>query len=119
MKTRAAAAGKAGDHGIPLCTPECRQCKLCFNRKTKLRQAIRATQGQGLMPNAPFDKVCDIGVAAAGPEIATRPFQLVTGCQWAGSALGGARNRSDVPPTVDWPMEGKIRGESIRAVAVF
>ncbi|HEX6721693.1 MAG TPA: zinc-binding dehydrogenase, partial [Burkholderiaceae bacterium] len=83
-----------------------------------------------------------IGVAAAGQEIATRPFQLVTGRVWKGSAFGGARGRSDVPKIVDWYMEGKIqidplithklklddinrgfelmeRGESIRSVVVY
>jgi S-(hydroxymethyl)glutathione dehydrogenase/alcohol dehydrogenase len=83
-----------------------------------------------------------IGVAAAGQEIATRPFQLVTGRVWKGSAFGGARGRRDVPKIVDWYMEGKIniddlithtlaleqinkgfdlmaRGESIRSVVVY
>src|SRR3954453_8093488 len=49
-----------------------------------------------------------IGVAEAGKEIATRPFQLVTGRVWRGSAFGGARGRTDVPKIVDWYMEGKI-----------
>ena len=49
-----------------------------------------------------------IGVAPAGAEISTRPFQLVTGRVWRGSALGGARGRTDVPKIVDWYMEGKI-----------
>src|SRR3712207_25545 len=49
-----------------------------------------------------------IGVAAAGQEISTRPFQLVTGRVWKGSAFGGARGRTDVPRIVDWYMEGKI-----------
>ena len=49
-----------------------------------------------------------IGVAAAGQEISTRPFQLVTGRQWKGSAFGGARGRTDVPKIVDWYMDGKI-----------
>ena len=49
-----------------------------------------------------------IGVAGAGQEIATRPFQLVTGRNWRGSAFGGARGRSDVPKIVDWYMDGKI-----------
>jgi S-(hydroxymethyl)glutathione dehydrogenase/alcohol dehydrogenase len=49
-----------------------------------------------------------IGVAGAGQEIATRPFQLVTGRVWKGSAFGGARGRTDVPKIVDWYMEGKI-----------
>ncbi len=49
-----------------------------------------------------------IGVAPAGAEIATRPFQLVTGRVWKGSAFGGARGRTDVPKIVDWYMEGKI-----------
>jgi S-(hydroxymethyl)glutathione dehydrogenase/alcohol dehydrogenase len=83
-----------------------------------------------------------IGVAAAGQEIATRPFQLVTGRVWKGSAFGGARGRTDVPRIVDWYMEKKIqidplithrlplerinegfelmeRGESIRSVVVY
>jgi S-(hydroxymethyl)glutathione dehydrogenase/alcohol dehydrogenase len=47
-------------------------------------------------------------VAEAGAEIATRPFQLVTGREWKGSAFGGARGRTDVPKIVDWYMEGKI-----------
>jgi S-(hydroxymethyl)glutathione dehydrogenase/alcohol dehydrogenase len=49
-----------------------------------------------------------IGVAASGQEISTRPFQLVTGRVWKGSAFGGARGRTDVPTIVDWYMEGKI-----------
>ena len=297
---------KAGDHVIPLYTPECRQCPSCLSRKTNLCTAIRATQGKGLMPDgtsrfslggkpmhhymgcstfanftvlpeiavakirpdAPFDKVCYIGcgvttgigavlntakvepgatsivfglggiglnviqglrlagadmiigvdinperkawgerfgmthfvnpkevagdlvpylvdmtkrgadqiggadytfdctgnvtvmrqaleschrgwgesiiigVAGAGQEIATRPFQLVTGRVWRGTAFGGARGRTDVPKIVDWYMDGKIEidpmithtmplaeinaafdlmhaGKSIRSVVVF
>jgi S-(hydroxymethyl)glutathione dehydrogenase/alcohol dehydrogenase len=49
-----------------------------------------------------------IGVAASGQEIATRPFQVVTGRVWKGTAFGGARGRTDVPKIVDWYMEGKI-----------
>ena len=49
-----------------------------------------------------------IGVAPAGAEISTRPFQLVTGRSWRGTAFGGARGRTDVPKIVDWYMEGKI-----------
>jgi hypothetical protein len=49
-----------------------------------------------------------IGVAEAGQEIATRPFQLVTGRVWKGTAFGGARGRTDVPKIVDWYMDGKI-----------
>ncbi len=83
-----------------------------------------------------------IGVAGAGQEIATRPFQLVTGRTWKGTAFGGARGRTDVPKIVDWYMEGKIQidpmithklsldeinkgfdlmhaGESIRSVVVY
>src|ERR1700749_329820 len=255
-----------GDHVIPLYTPECRNCPSCLSRKTNLCTAIRATQGQGVMPDgtsrfwldgkkihhymgcstfanftvlpeiavakiredAPFDKVCYIGcgvttglgavintakvepgskcivfglggiglnviqglklvgadmivgvdlnpdrkawgerfgmthfvnptevsgdlvahlveltgggadytfdatgntnvmrqaleachrgwgesitmgVAEAGKEIAPRPFQLVTGRVWRGTAFGGARGRTDVPKIVDWYMEGKI-----------
>ena len=50
-----------------------------------------------------------IGVAEAGQEISTRPFQLVTGRVWKGTAFGGARGRTDVPRIVDWYMDGKIR----------
>ena len=290
---------KPGDHVIPLYTPECRNCKFCLSKKTNLCQAIRSTQGKGLMPDgssrfsiggqpilhymgtstfanhivvpgialakirpdAPFEAVCYIGcgvttgvgavlftakveaganvvvfglggiglnviqgarmvgadkiigvdlnpareamarkfgmthfinpkhsanvvdeivqltdggadysfecigntqvmrqalecthkgwgrsiiigVAEAGAEISTRPFQLVTGRKWEGSAFGGARGRTDVPKIVDWYMDGKLniddlithtlrldqinegfdlmkRGESIRSVVVF
>lgn len=257
---------KPGDHVIPLYTPECRECSFCTSGKTNLCQAIRATQGRGVMPDgtsrfsiggepifhymgtstfsnhtvlpeialakirsdAPFDKVCYIGcgvttgigavintakvepganvvvfglggiglnviqgarmvgadmivgvdinpdkaplaykfgmthfvnpkevegdlvqylvdltkggadysfecigqvevmrqalecchkgwgesiiigVAGAGQEISTRPFQLVTGRVWRGTAFGGARGRTDVPKIVDWYMDGKI-----------
>src|SRR5229473_968153 len=178
-----------GDHVIPLYTPECRQCEYCLSGKTNLCVTIRATQGQGVMPDgtsrfsrgrgkihhymgtstfsnftvlpeiavakiredAPFDKVCYIGcgvttgigavintarvepggnvgtmrqalecchrgwgvsviigVAGAGQEIATRPFQLVTGRVWKGTAFGGARGRTDVPKIVDDYMAGRI-----------
>ncbi len=50
-----------------------------------------------------------IGVAGAGQEISTRPFQLVTGRSWRGTAFGGARGRTDVPKIVDWYMDGKIQ----------
>lgn len=83
-----------------------------------------------------------VGVAGAGQEISTRPFQLVTGRQWKGTAFGGARGRTDVPKIVDWYMDGKIeidplithtmgledindgfdlmhRGESIRSVVLY
>jgi S-(hydroxymethyl)glutathione dehydrogenase/alcohol dehydrogenase len=256
---------KPGDHVIPLYTPECRSCKFCLNPKTNLCQAIRETQGQGVMPDgssrfsldgqpilhymgcstfsnytvlpeiavakvredAPFDKICYIGcgvttgvgavafdakvepganvvvfglggiglnviqgarmvgaakiigvdlnpdkatlarqfgmtdfvnpsevenlvdhliqltdggadysfecignvnvmrqalecchkgwgesyiigVAGAGQEISTRPFQLVTGRSWKGTAFGGARGRTDVPKIVDWYMDGRL-----------
>lgn len=256
---------KPGDHVIPLYTPECRECDYCLHPKTNLCQAIRGTQGQGLMPDstsrfsfngkpllhymgcstfsnftvlpeiavakvrkdAPFEKICYIGcgvttgvgavvfdakvepgsnvvvfglggiglnviqgakmvgakriigidineskvdvakkfgmtdfinpkkcdniveaiadltnggadysfecignvdtmrqalecchkgwgesiivgVAGAGKEISTRPFQLVTGRVWRGTAFGGARGRTDVPKIVDWYMDGKI-----------
>ena len=53
-----------------------------------------------------------IGVAGAGQEIKTRPFQLVTGRVWKGTAFGGARGRTDVPKIVDWYMDGKIYDRS-------
>jgi len=81
-------------------------------------------------------------VAEAGAEISTRPFQLVTGRVWKGSAFGGARGRTDVPKIVDWYMDGKLniddlithtltldqindgfdlmkKGESIRSVVLY
>nr|MBF0683954.1 S-(hydroxymethyl)glutathione dehydrogenase/class III alcohol dehydrogenase [Pseudomonas sp.] len=107
----------------------------CIGNTTTMRQALECCHkgwGQSII----------IGVAAAGEEIATRPFQLVTGREWKGSAFGGARGRTDVPKIVDWYMEGKINiddlithtlpldrinegfdlmksGESIRSVVVY
>jgi S-(hydroxymethyl)glutathione dehydrogenase/alcohol dehydrogenase len=54
-----------------------------------------------------------IGVAGSGQEIATRPFQLVTGRVWRGTAFGGARGRTDVPKIVDWYMAGKIEIDAL------
>ena len=102
---------------------------------TVMRQALEACHrgwGESII----------IGVAEAGKEIATRPFQLVTGRVWKGTAFGGARGRTDVPKIVDWYMDKKIQidpmithtlplerineafdlmheGESIRSVVVF
>ena len=73
----------------------------CTGNTTVMRQALEACHrgwGESII----------IGVAAAGQEIATRPFQLVTGRVWKGTAFGGARGRTDVPKIVDWYMEGKI-----------
>src|SRR5215467_10243173 len=107
----------------------------CIGNTTTMRQALECCHkgwGQSII----------IGVAAAGAEIATRPFQLVTGRVWKGTAFGGARGRTDVPRIVDWYMEGKIEidpmithtlpladinrgfnlmhaGESIRSVVVY
>jgi len=107
----------------------------CTGNVTVMRQALEACHrgwGESVV----------IGVAPAGAEIATRPFQLVTGRVWRGSAFGGARGRTDVPKIVDWYMAGKIQidpmithvlpldrindafdlmhhGESIRSVVVF
>ncbi len=73
----------------------------CVGNTTLMRQALEcAHKGWG--------KSTIIGVAGAGQEISTRPFQLVTGRVWQGSAFGGARGRTDVPRIVDWYMEGKI-----------
>jgi S-(hydroxymethyl)glutathione dehydrogenase/alcohol dehydrogenase len=107
----------------------------CVGNTTLMRQALEcAHRGWG--------KSTIIGVAASGQEISTRPFQLVTGRVWQGSAFGGARGRTDVPKIVDWYMSGKIniddlithvlplekinegfdlmaRGESIRTVVVY
>ncbi len=107
----------------------------CTGNVTVMRQALESCHrgwGQSIV----------IGVAPAGAEISTRPFQLVTGRVWKGTAFGGARGRTDVPKIVDWYMQGKIqidpmithvmplaeinnafelmkRGESIRGVVTF
>ena len=73
----------------------------CVGNTTLMRQALECThRGWGVSTV--------IGVAAAGQEISTRPFQLVTGRRWIGSAFGGARGRTDVPKIVDWYMDKKI-----------
>ncbi|WP_432283608.1 S-(hydroxymethyl)glutathione dehydrogenase/class III alcohol dehydrogenase [Aminobacter sp. BA135] len=107
----------------------------CTGNVKVMRQALEASHrgwGESIV----------IGVAGAGQEISTRPFQLVTGRSWKGTAFGGARGRTDVPKIVDWYMEGKIQidpmithtlkledinkgfdlmhsGESIRSVVVY
>ena len=107
----------------------------CIGNVKLMRQALECCHrgwGQSIV----------IGVAGAGQEIATRPFQLVTGRVWKGTAFGGARGRTDVPRIVDWYMDGRIniddlithvlpfeqinegfgllrRGESIRTVLVY
>ena len=107
----------------------------CIGNVEVMRQALECTHrgwGESII----------IGVAGAGQEIKTRPFQLVTGRVWKGTAFGGARGRTDVPKIVDWYMDGKIRidplithvlplerinqafelmhsGESIRTVVTF
>jgi S-(hydroxymethyl)glutathione dehydrogenase/alcohol dehydrogenase len=107
----------------------------CIGSVKVMRQALECAHrgwGQSII----------IGVAGAGQEIATRPFQLVTGRVWKGTAFGGARGRTDVPRIVDWYMEGRIniddlithvlpfeqinegfdlmrRGESIRSVVTY
>ncbi len=107
----------------------------CIGNTKVMRQALEcAHRGWG--------KSIIIGVAGAGQEISTRPFQLVTGRVWMGTAFGGARGRTDVPRIVDWYMDGKIniddlithvlpfekindgfdlmrRGESIRTVVTY
>ncbi|PCJ93989.1 MAG: S-(hydroxymethyl)glutathione dehydrogenase/class III alcohol dehydrogenase [Hyphomicrobiales bacterium] len=107
----------------------------CIGNTKVMRQALECTHkgwGESII----------IGVAGAGQEISTRPFQLVTGRTWRGTAFGGARGRTDVPKIVDWYMEGKIQidpmithtmpledinkgfelmhsGESIRSVVIY
>ncbi|MGZ5215867.1 MAG: S-(hydroxymethyl)glutathione dehydrogenase/class III alcohol dehydrogenase [Caldimonas sp.] len=107
----------------------------CIGNTATMRQALECCHkgwGQSII----------IGVAPAGAEISTRPFQLVTGRKWLGTAFGGARGRTDLPKIVDWYMDGKIaiddlithrlrleeincgfelmkRGESIRSVVVY
>jgi S-(hydroxymethyl)glutathione dehydrogenase/alcohol dehydrogenase len=107
----------------------------CIGNVSTMRQALECTHrgwGESII----------IGVAGAGQEISTRPFQLVTGRVWKGTAFGGAKGRRDVPTIVDWYMDGKINiddlithtmpledinkgfdlmhsGESIRSVVLF
>lgn len=107
----------------------------CIGNTNVMRQALECCHkgwGESII----------IGVAGAGQEISTRPFQLVTGRTWKGTAFGGARGRTDVPKIVDWYMDGKIQidpmithtmpledinkgfdlmhsGESIRGVVIF
>ncbi|MFT4861083.1 MAG: S-(hydroxymethyl)glutathione dehydrogenase/alcohol dehydrogenase [Pseudohongiellaceae bacterium] len=74
----------------------------CIGNVNTMRQALECTHkgwGESFI----------IGVAGAGQEISTRPFQLVTGRSWKGTAFGGARGRTDVPKIVDWYMQGKIQ----------
>jgi S-(hydroxymethyl)glutathione dehydrogenase/alcohol dehydrogenase len=73
----------------------------CIGNVKVMRQALECCHrgwGQSII----------IGVAGAGQEISTRPFQLVTGRVWRGTAFGGARGRTDVPKIVDWYMQGKL-----------
>src|SRR5687767_12289362 len=78
----------------------------CVGNTTLMRQALECChRGWGVS--------VIIGVAGAGQEIATRPFQLVTGRVWKGTAFGGARGRTDVPKLVDWYMDKKIEIDSL------
>jgi S-(hydroxymethyl)glutathione dehydrogenase/alcohol dehydrogenase len=78
----------------------------CVGNTTLMRQALECChRGWGVS--------VVIGVAGAGQEIATRPFQLVTGRVWKGTAFGGARGRTDVPKIVDWYMDKKIEIDSL------
>ena len=78
----------------------------CIGNVDVMRQALECThRGWGTS--------IIIGVAGAGQEIKTRPFQLVTGRNWRGTAFGGARGRTDVPKIVDWYMDGKIDIDSL------
>ena len=107
----------------------------CIGNVNVMRQALECAHkgwGQSII----------IGVAGAGKEISTRPFQLVTGRVWKGTAFGGSKGRTQVPQIVDWYMDGKIQidplithtmpledinkafdlmhsGESIRSVVLF
>ena len=73
----------------------------CIGNVSVMRQALECChKGWG--------QSCIVGVAGAGQEISTRPFQLVTGRSWRGTAVGGARGRTDVPRIVDWYMEGRL-----------
>lgn len=94
--------GNVVDHIVQLTDGGADYSFECIGNTTTMRQALECCHkgwGQSFI----------IGVAAAGQEIATRPFQLVTGREWKGSAFGGARGRTDVPTIVDWYMDGKIK----------
>src|SRR4029077_4083748 len=73
----------------------------CVGNTTLMRQALEC-------PDKGWGGSIIIAVPEAGAEISTRPFQLVTGRKWEGSAFGGARGRTDVPKIVDWYMDGKM-----------
>jgi S-(hydroxymethyl)glutathione dehydrogenase / alcohol dehydrogenase len=127
--------GNVVDHIVQLTDGGADYSFECIGNTQVMRQALECThKGWG--------RSIIIGVAPAGAEISTRPFQLVTGRKWEGSAFGGARGRTDVPRIVDWVMDGKLtidplithrlkledinegfalmeRGESIRSVVVF
>ena len=78
----------------------------CIGRTETMRQALECChKGWGVS--------VIVGVAGAGQEISTRPFQLVTGRVWKGTAFGGAKGRTDVPKIVDWYMDGKIDIDSL------
>ena len=108
----------------------------CIGNVATMRQALECYASRL------GDRASSSASPASGQEISTRPFQLVTGRVWKGTAFGGARGRTDVPKIVDWYMEGKIRidelithklalpdinqgfdlmhkGESIRSVVVY
>ncbi len=127
--------GNVVDHIVQLTDGGADYSFECIGNVQVMRHALECThKGWG--------RSIIIGVAPAGAEISTRPFQLVTGRKWEGSAFGGARGRSDVPRIVDWVMDGKLdidplithrltledinegfalmeRGESIRSVVIF
>ena len=109
MKTRAAVACEVGKplviEEVDLEGPKAGEGLVELN-VTLMRQALECChRGWGVS--------VVIGVAGSGQEIATRPFQLVTGRVWKGSAFGGARGRTDVPKLVDWYMDKNIEIDSL------
>ena len=93
--------GRPGAHLVELTKGGADYSFECVGNVELMRQALECCHrgwGESII----------IGVAGAGQEIATRPFQLVTGRVWKGTAFGGARGRTDVPQIVDWYMDGKI-----------
>ena len=84
---------KAGDHVIPLYTPECRQCKSCLSRRTNLCTAIRATQGKGLMPDGTSRFRCD-GEARSSTTWAARPSRTSPCCRRSRSRRSARTRRS-------------------------
>ena len=94
----------AGQASILLATG----CSACLSLYFGAGARVAARGQAGSRRHDPAHRRAETSVAGAGQEIRTRPFQLVTGRVWKGTAFGGARGHTDVPKIVDWDMDGKI-----------